>query len=231
MAVTLRAAYAKRGLLRMVAHRDMGTHLRRLFLRAGLPLLYSQGFNPRPRMHFGPPLPLGATCEEDWLDIDLDQGLAGDEFLERVGAQTLDGLTWTRAFPKPEADAGLQDLLQYARWRFEPYRPTEDTELVERLRVALEGGALVLRKRNKRGKLVDVDARARIRRVEMREGGVEVVMGASPSAPEGVLGLFDLLEITLPDLEEHPMTRLRIQRTGFLRDQGGELVPAIEEAP
>ena len=57
----------------MVAHRDMGTHLRRMFQRASLPMTYSQGFSPKPRFHFAPPLPLGSTCGEDWVDVDMRQ--------------------------------------------------------------------------------------------------------------------------------------------------------------
>lgn len=224
---SLRAAYAKSGLLRMVAHRDMGTHLRRMFHRARLPMTYSQGFSPKPRFHFAPPLPLGATCGEDWLDIDLDEPLTGPEFLERVTPQALGGLTWTQAFLKPDGAPALHKYLHFGEWRFEAYEPDVAGPLIE---AALEAAALpelVLQKRSKKGKLREVDVRPAIRLAEPVEGGFRVVLGASPSAPGGALGLFDFLRAVIPDLEEHPMTVFRVERVRFLRVEGGELVPAV----
>lgn len=227
MTATLRAAYAKSGLLRMVAHRDMGTHLRRMFQRARLPLSYSQGFNPKPRFHFAPPLPLGATCGEDWIDVDLDEPVPGPEFLERVAPQALGGLTWVHAFLLPEGAPALHECLDFGEWRFQPYQPEEARPWIE---AALEASArpeLILKKRSKRGKLREVDVRPAIRLAEPVDGGFRVVLGASPSAPGGALGLFDYLRAVIPDLEDHPMTVFRVERVRFLRIEGEALVPAV----
>lgn len=230
---TLRVAYRKRGLLRLVAHRDMGTHLRRMFLRARLPMRYSEGFSPKPRFHFAPPLPLGATCGEDWLDVDLDGALTGDEFLSRVADQALQGLDWRHAFVKPEGAPPLHELLLYGEWNFEPYEGTGGAGHLDTMVANTQVDELILRKRSKRGKLRELDVRSRIKVAEKTAAGARVVLAASPNAPEGPLGLFDYLRVVLPDLEEHPMTCLKIERTRFLREVDGALAPAITppEAP
>lgn len=52
---------------------ELGTLWERTLRRAQVPLKYSQGYNPRPRMHFAAPLPVGCGSEADLLDIELDE--------------------------------------------------------------------------------------------------------------------------------------------------------------
>lgn len=228
MSFTLRAAYAKTGLLRMVAHRDMGTHIRRMCQRAALPVSYSQGFNPHPRFRFSPPLPLGATCGEDWIDIDLEEALPGPEVLRALREQTLPGLEWVAGALLTGGEGKIQNLLQYAEWTFLPYQPEEARPLVEAIQRACTGESLPFLKKSKKGKVREIDVRPRILRSEPEGDGLRVVLGASPAAAEGAIGLFDFLRACLPDLGDHPLTVFRICRERFLRKEGEELLPAFE---
>lgn len=224
----LRASYAKSGLLRMVAHRDMNTQLRRLFLRAGIPMRWSEGFSPKPRFHFAPPLPLGVEAREDWIDVELADPMDPAEFRERVAPQCLPGLEFGRCFLTDRGAPRLEVLCAYAEWGIHPFEGGPGGELMEPLVAAADAETLVISKRNKKGKVRDVDVRPKIRELAAEDGGVRVVMGASTSSAEGPLGLFDFLRACLPDLEEHPLSVFRVERRGFLRltDDGG-LVPAI----
>ncbi len=66
-----RLIYERRGDLRWLAHREIMRTFYRLLLRCDLPLVYTQGFNPKPRIAFGPPLPVGAESRWEELDIHL----------------------------------------------------------------------------------------------------------------------------------------------------------------
>lgn len=226
----MRVCYSKQGLLRMVAHRDMSTHLRRMFQRAQLPLSFSEGFSPKPRFHFAPPLPLGAEAHADWLDIELVEPWSGDQFLDAVRPQTLDGLWWEHAHLVPEGGAKLQQLLQYARWSFTPYDEA-DRGLVEQAVAGSGQDSLVITRRNKKGKVREVDVAKAMHEPEAVDDGWQVTLGASQAAAEGNLGLFDYLRAVLPDLDRHPLTVFRVARLGFLRrdEASGELVEAISE--
>ncbi len=225
---TIRAAFAKSGLLRLVAHRDMGTHLRRMFQRANIPMKYSQGFSPKPRFHFSPPLPLGVTCKEDWLDIDLEAPLPAEEFLQRVRAETLPNLDWVHAYQIQKGTPPLHELLEYGEWIFSPYDAEEAAPVVATLLEAANGESLVMRKKNKKGKIRERDVRPRIKLAEASGSGLKLILGASANAGEGPLGLFDFLRTALPDLENHPMTLFQIERTRFLRElEDGSFVSAI----
>ena len=51
---------------------ELGKIWERSLRRAGMPLKYSQGFNPRPKLNFAAPLPVGCGCEADLMDVWLE---------------------------------------------------------------------------------------------------------------------------------------------------------------
>ncbi len=99
----LRLTFATRRTLAHVSVLDLGRIWERSLRRAAVPLRYSQGFNPRPRMQFAAPLPTGCGGEAELLDIWLDEArtpawltaalegkLPPDLHLRRVEAVSLD---------------------------------------------------------------------------------------------------------------------------------------------
>ena len=68
-----RLIYERRGDLRWLAHREIMRTFYRLLLRSELPLVYTQGFNPKPKVAFGPPLPVGAESRWEELDVYLTE--------------------------------------------------------------------------------------------------------------------------------------------------------------
>ena len=69
---TYRIFFAKRGALIFVSHLDFSHAIVRAMKRAGLPLKYSEGFSPHPKIVFGLPLSVGMTGENEILDVTLD---------------------------------------------------------------------------------------------------------------------------------------------------------------
>src|SRR3954471_12302718 len=67
----LRARYAKRGRLRFTSHRDFSRAFERAIFRARLPMAYSSGFNPHPRISYAGASPTGAASEAEYLEIGL----------------------------------------------------------------------------------------------------------------------------------------------------------------
>jgi radical SAM-linked protein len=77
----VRLGYAKGERLRFISHLDLVREMERTFRRADLPMLYSEGFAPRPRVSPGPPLALGWTSDAEWIDLVLE-GEWSEERLE-----------------------------------------------------------------------------------------------------------------------------------------------------
>jgi radical SAM-linked protein len=78
--------------VRFISHLDVLRAWERAIRRAELPLSYSQGFTPHPKLSFASPLPLGFVGEAEVMDVTLDERVQPDEFRERLLAQSNDDL-------------------------------------------------------------------------------------------------------------------------------------------
>ncbi len=88
----LRIRFSKLGKIRFTSHRDTARIWERGLRRAGLPVAYSEGFTPRPRISFGLALPTGYESEAEYLDVELDEEAAGLSGLGILGEATGSGL-------------------------------------------------------------------------------------------------------------------------------------------
>ncbi len=71
----IRMRYTKTDRLRFLSHLDLMTLVQRAAVRAHIPLAFSQGFNPHPKIAFGPALPVGMESETEYLDMETDAGI------------------------------------------------------------------------------------------------------------------------------------------------------------
>lgn len=85
--------FRKFGRLRFVGHLDLMRVFQRALRRAGIPLVYSQGFNPHPLMSFASPLPLGVTGEREIMEIELEEDKEDSVILESLNRELPPGLT------------------------------------------------------------------------------------------------------------------------------------------
>jgi len=79
-----RICYQKTGPAAWLSHLDLVRVMERAVRRAGLPLAYSAGFNPQPRLMFASPLPVGISGEQELADMELEEA--------RDPAAVMDGL-------------------------------------------------------------------------------------------------------------------------------------------
>ncbi len=73
-AMRIRVKFAKTEPMRFTSHLDLYRGWERMLRRADLPLIFSQGYNPRPRIQLAAPLPLGITSSCEIIDIRLSYG-------------------------------------------------------------------------------------------------------------------------------------------------------------
>src|SRR5437764_11559914 len=69
----VRVRYAKRGRLRFTSHRDFARAFERALRRAGVPMAYSAGFTPHPKISYVGAAPTGVASEAEYLEIGLAQ--------------------------------------------------------------------------------------------------------------------------------------------------------------
>jgi radical SAM-linked protein len=111
----LRVRYAKRGRLRFTSHRDFSRAFERAIVRARVPMAYSSGFNPHPRISYAGASPTGAASEAEYLEIGLASRADPAEVLAALDEALPDGLDVMEVV---ESTGGsLSDLLEASRWR------------------------------------------------------------------------------------------------------------------
>lgn len=105
----VRLKLAKRGRAKMVAHLEYLTMFQRAVRRAKLPVRFSQGFHPTPKVSYLEALPMGVESEAELVDIELFEPLAAAEVASRLNAQLPEGFTIlsaeipAAAIPSPSA--------------------------------------------------------------------------------------------------------------------------------
>lgn len=90
--MNLRIKFTKKGYLKYISHLDTMRLFQRAFRRGNIPIKYSQGFNPQPKMSIANPLALGIESEEEFMDIELLKKISEQEFIEIINNQLPDGI-------------------------------------------------------------------------------------------------------------------------------------------
>ncbi len=86
MTMRIRVTFAKTKPMRYTSHLDLYRAWERMLRRAGLPVVFSQGYNPRPRLQFASALPLGITSRFEIIDIWLS---GGPDDIEVINSQLI----------------------------------------------------------------------------------------------------------------------------------------------
>lgn len=113
----LRVQYAKRGPARFTSTRDFGRALERALRRGQIPMAYSSGFNPHPRISYANASPTSAATEAEFLEIGLTQACDPARVREALDAALPPGLDVVAVV---ESDRrALSDVLTASDWRIE----------------------------------------------------------------------------------------------------------------
>ena len=112
--------YAKRGKMRFASHRDLARVFERGVRRAGLPIAYSAGFTPHPRISYAGGAPTGVASEAEYLSLALTSRQAAAQVRERLNATLPDGIDVIDVMDDadgPTGDHVVLGALEASRWR------------------------------------------------------------------------------------------------------------------
>ncbi len=113
----LRVRYAKRGRLRFTSHRDFSRAFERAVFRAQVPMAYSSGFNPHPRISYAGAAPTGSASEAEYLEIALAAVVDPAVVHAQLEEALPDGLDVVEVVDAALLPPGsLADLLTASRW-------------------------------------------------------------------------------------------------------------------
>lgn len=112
----MRIEFSKKGTTRYLSHLDTISLFARAIRRAGIPVAFSQGYSPHPRLSFGPPLPVGMESRGEYADIGLGGWMDPEELKERLNGALPEGFDVRRACfisNREESLFSIIDLLIY----------------------------------------------------------------------------------------------------------------------
>jgi len=212
-----RLRFAKHGKVRFTSHRDVARMWERAFRRAGLPLAYTGGFSPRPRVSFGLALPTGYESDAEYLDVDLAAPVDTEALPELLTPLLPEGVEATAAVVADERAPSLQQDVTTCTWLLE-LQGVDPAALPQRIAEVLALPELIAT-RTRKGAPVTDDLRPAIVALapagHAPEGGrvlVEAELGTQPRA----LRPSELVEAAWPGVELVRATRTHqwIERDG-----------------
>ena len=157
-----RVIYQKGNNLRFLGHLDMVGIFHRAFSIAGIPLAYSQGFNPHPRISFGPPLPFGVAGEREAFDLVTTTPL--QEELLRSNQWLPEELRILQYSKLTGKEPSLNSTIKAARYRFQPAMPISSGDLEGRITQLLSAAEII----------ITVEKKSEIREKNIRPGILEL---------------------------------------------------------
>jgi radical SAM-linked protein len=107
--VPVRLRFSKRGPVRFISHRDVARAFERAFRIAELPLAFSRGFSPHPKVSFGPALAVGYESDAEYLDLELTHEVDLTVLAGAVSDGLPEGMTVTGTAPLADRAPSLQE--------------------------------------------------------------------------------------------------------------------------
>jgi radical SAM-linked protein len=187
----LRLRFAKTGRAVYISHLDLMRTMQRAFFRAGLPLRYSEGFNPHAQISIALPLSVGAASLCELMDFRLDAEAELSEIPARLNAVMPEGIEAIEAYQAVRKFRELKWLR--VRGDFEC-----DNKMKRELERFFSAESIVVPKRTKKG-VSDMDIKPAVRSISFTDRGLEAVVSAQEPSLNPEL-LVQAIEHLAPEL-------------------------------
>lgn len=115
----LRVRFCRGEEVKFISHLDLMRLWMRALIRAGVPLAYSEGFNPHPRLSLAAPLAVGVTSEAELMDIFLSKWASPHFFTATVSRQLPPGIEILQTYSIGPNQPALPAQVRYAEYRIE----------------------------------------------------------------------------------------------------------------
>ena len=218
----VRIAFSKRGKVRFISHRDVARAFERAFRVANLPLAFTQGFSPRPKVSFGLALSVGHESDAEYLDFELAEEIDIARLPEALGVALPEGIVVFGVEALADRAPALQEAVSSVEWEIEVLGATPTTDAAPAVvtpRVeALLRAETHLMERVRKGRTSSDDIRPALRRITVL-GPTErgTLIGAELATRPTSVRPAELVVALGPDLREG-----RVRRTRQWIERGGE---------
>ena len=184
---SVRVKFSKVGSLQFISHLDLNRTMKTVMIRAGIPIKYSEGFNPHPKMVFALPLSVGTESVTEYLDFKITAPMSEKELTEKLNFAFPEEMRVLEAY---EPSTKFTDI-KYAEYVLEN---EEDFSLQ-----ALENESIVILKKTKSGEK-ETDIKPLIKSYKKEGNKLTLVLSASPDSylnPDYVAKLIGITDCTV----------------------------------
>lgn len=112
----LRMKFSRREEVKYISHLDITRLWQRAFMRAEIPLAYSQGFNPHPQISLAAPLPVGVTSQAELMDILCTRLISPHYFTSAVSRELPGGIEILQVYNVALTLPSLQSQVSFAEY-------------------------------------------------------------------------------------------------------------------
>ncbi len=157
-----RMMYAKEGPARYISHLDLLRAIERAARRAGLPMAFTQGFNPHPKIAFAAPLGVGTAGEREFADLELAESISAGQMAAALSGTLPEGLRLIEVRQvQEERCPALMAMVDRATYRAEAKsgRPLSIEELDGAVKAFLSEPEIPVERKSKAGKIKRYDIR------------------------------------------------------------------------
>ncbi len=113
---------------RFISHLDILRMMERAIRRARLPIAYSEGFSPKPKMVFASALPVGITSDAEYVDLKMEREITAAEVVGALNQELPSGFRVFAGVDLPEQYQALMAIITTAQYQFQPQRELENLD-------------------------------------------------------------------------------------------------------
>lgn len=203
----------------------------RTFSKAGIPIRFSEGFNPHPKFSIGNPLPLGTESLAEYMDVELAEGIDPGDFMDRMNKALPDGIQLMEC-KIIEKSASLTSIIAWSHYeiRFISGKLDEDNSIEEALSTWKDLSQVHITKKKKKGKKKierQLDIKPLIGNITYRgkdDEGFHALSALLRSGENGNLKPIELMEAMERELElDIDLDMVMIKRLDVFAEENGEI--------
>lgn len=205
----VRAIFEKKGRAKYISHLDLNRCMLRTFRRSGLPIWYTEGFNPHPYYAFALALSLGYESSCEILDFNLNEEIPFDKIRDRLNAVMPEGL---RILSVAEQKMKITAIAK-AEYTFS-FETADPKKLLVDIDSLIGSETILIEKKTKRGvKTVDIKPDMEIVSREISENSIKMTI----RLPAGTQTNYNptLFFEALKNADSEPFEAVNICRTGI----------------
>ena len=172
--------------VKYISHLDLMRVFERAMRRADLPLDYSLGFNPRPKLSIAAPAAVGLTAEAELMDINLTRPVGMDDLARSLNNSLPAAIRILAVGPLDLAAPSFQSLVTAAEYRVTVYASESREEITNRISEMM-AQEQIIRTRQRKDGVKEYDLRPLVRGVEVEgcEAGKSYLKMDLANGPQG----------------------------------------------